>query len=116
MLAQKTNRFFTKMKDKNLQKKFEFVIKRITIKLATEYKPEKIILYDSLANGNPRENIDIDMLIIKDLKTKNYSDRWIEVRRLTRELTEGISFKPILVRPLNHPARRFRVNLSESPP
>jgi predicted nucleotidyltransferase len=62
---------------------YQTEIKKITESIKKHYKPEKIILFGSYANGKPRENSDIDLVVIK--KTK---DRFI--RRLFK-VVEGIN-------------------------
>ncbi len=54
---------------------------RIVNVIQHEYKPEKVILFGSLANGNVTACSDIDLLIIKDTK-KRPIDRCVEVARL----------------------------------
>ncbi|MCX6249339.1 MAG: nucleotidyltransferase domain-containing protein [Bacteroidetes bacterium] len=56
-------------------------IKEIVIRIATDYNPDKIILFGSYANGSPDENSDIDFLVIKDSE-KSRPERGIEVRKL----------------------------------
>lgn len=45
-------------------------IKRITNQIVKHYKPEKIILFGSFAYGKPKENSDLDLLIIKRSRKK----------------------------------------------
>ncbi len=45
------------------------------------YKPEKVILFGSYANGTPCEDSDLDFCIIKNTSTRNI-ERPREVRRL----------------------------------
>jgi predicted nucleotidyltransferase len=52
------------------------IIKDIVQKLITGYKPEKIILFGSPAYGAPREDSDIDLLIIKETDTPPLIDGW----------------------------------------
>jgi len=59
---------------RQLRKKYKKELKKITDKIVKGYKPEKIVLFGSLANGNIRKNSDIDLLIVKDTKEK-YWDR-----------------------------------------
>lgn len=59
---------------KQLRKKYKRELQKITTKIVKNYKPEKIILFGSLANGNIRRNSDIDLLIVKKTKEK-YWDR-----------------------------------------
>ena len=42
------------------------IISEIINKIAYGYKPEKIILFGSYAVGNPTEDSDLDILVIKD--------------------------------------------------
>jgi predicted nucleotidyltransferase len=41
-------------------------INEIISKIIQQFKPEKIILFGSYANGKPTEESDLDLLIIKD--------------------------------------------------
>ena len=45
-------------------------IDEIKRRIVENFKPEKIILFGSYADGNPKEDSDLDLLIIKD---SNYS-------------------------------------------
>ena len=58
-------------------------ITEIVNKIVLNYKPEKIILFGSYAEGNPTEDSDLDFLIIKDTDKSSY-ERDMEVRRLLR--------------------------------
>lgn len=62
--------------------KQEKEIKKIVNQIVENYKPEKVILFGSFAYGKPKENSDVDLMVIK--KTNN---RFI--RRLFR-VVEGI--------------------------
>ena len=53
-------------------------LERIITLLKTEYDPEKIILFGSLATGNIHEWSDIDLFIIKETD-KRPIDRCIEI-------------------------------------
>ncbi|MEM2135245.1 MAG: nucleotidyltransferase domain-containing protein [Candidatus Jordarchaeaceae archaeon] len=53
----------------------------IVEKLKSEYKPLKIILFGSYAYGNPGEDSDIDLLILKDTGRRRV-DRFVEVKRI----------------------------------
>jgi len=50
-------------------------------KIATGYKPDKIILIGSYASGTPNEDSDLDLIIIKDSKLPR-PERTIQVRKL----------------------------------
>ena len=41
-------------------------INEITKRIVNKFKPQKIILFGSYANGTPTEESDLDLLIIKD--------------------------------------------------
>jgi predicted nucleotidyltransferase len=41
-------------------------ISEIVNKIASGYKPDKIILFGSYARGNPNEDSDLDLFVIKD--------------------------------------------------
>ncbi len=47
------------------RKKFDEEIKNIVEQLVRLYKPDRIILFGSLANANTKEGTDIDLFIIK---------------------------------------------------
>ncbi len=67
------------------KKEIDEVVKRIV----ENYKPEKIILFGSYAYGNPSEDSDLDLLIIKDSKLPRYK-RGREVRRYLRGLKVAV--------------------------
>lgn len=56
-------------------------ISEIVKKIATGYKPDKIILIGSYASGTPNENSDLDLIIIKDSNLPR-PERTIQVRKL----------------------------------
>ena len=71
------------------QKNFEIVKK-----IKKQYQPDKIILFGSYAYGEPTENSDIDLLIIKE-SNKRRIDRFCEVRKIIRDI-KGISIQPVV--------------------
>jgi predicted nucleotidyltransferase len=65
--------------DKNLRKaKLEAELKRILKILHSEYSPERLILFGSLAEGKAEETSDIDLIIIKRTD-KRFTERIGEV-------------------------------------
>lgn len=56
-------------------------IKEISNKIAKEYKPEKIILFGSWAWGEPRQDSDIDLFIVKKSEERRI-ERERQVQRL----------------------------------
>ena len=71
------------------------IISDIVEKLIEGYQPDKIILFGSYAYGEPTEDSDIDMLIIKDTD-KRRIDRCVEVRKLVYDPNRGIPFSPLV--------------------
>jgi predicted nucleotidyltransferase len=71
------------------------IVSDIVEKLKQGYQPNKIILFGSYAYGEPTEDSDIDMLIIKDTD-KRRIDRWMEVRKLTRDPERKVPFSPLV--------------------
>lgn len=58
-------------------------IARIRALIVEKYKPEKIIIFGSMATGNVHENSDIDIVIIKNTK-KRFLDRTLQVSQITK--------------------------------
>ena len=58
-------------------------IKIVVNTIVEKYSPEKIIIFGSYANGNPTEDSDVDLLIIKDTNVPR-SKRLREVRKYLR--------------------------------
>ena len=69
------------------------VTRDILSKIVAEYAPQKVILFGSYAYGEPDEDSDIDLLIIKDTD-KRPIERWIEVKRLLRDRNRTLSAAP----------------------
>jgi predicted nucleotidyltransferase len=65
-------------------------LKDVTATLITKYKPEKIILFGSLASGKVGDTTDIDLLVVKNTN-KPYYDRIREVTSLC-DYNVGIDF------------------------
>ena len=56
-------------------------ISEIVAKIASGYKPVRIILFGSYANGNPNEDSDLDLFIIKETDLPR-PERTIMVRKM----------------------------------
>lgn len=54
-------------------------IQQLVNEIAEGYKPDKIYLFGSYANGTPTKDSDIDLFIVKDTDTK-WNERHIGVR------------------------------------
>lgn len=74
------------------------IIQGILEKLLSEYAPQKVILFGSYAYGNPRQDSDIDLLIIKNT-SERFIDRWVTVRRLLSDPKRTISLETIVLTP-----------------
>lgn len=71
------------------------IITDVTKKIIEKYKPIKVILFGSYAYGEPTEESDIDLLIIKNTD-KRPVDRWVEVKRLLRDNSRTIPITPLV--------------------
>jgi len=69
------------MSKRRHQKKYQKEIKKITQQIVKNYKPEKIILFGSFAYGKPKENSDVDLLVIKKTR-KKFGSRLFEVAKV----------------------------------
>lgn len=74
------------------------VIQEIVRRLVAEYAPQKIILFGSYAYGQPDEDSDIDLLIIKETHER-FSERLDTVRRTVTGAHRRIPFEPIVLTP-----------------
>jgi hypothetical protein len=75
----------TKREIKAIIKRYEEELKK------TRYKPQRVILYGSYARGHPREDSDIDLIVVsEDFKNMNFKER-LE----TLGLAAGRVFEPI---------------------
>lgn len=71
------------------------IINQMVEKIVKEYQPKKVILFGSYAYGAPTEDSDIDLLIIKDTD-KRRIDRWVEVKRILRDLSGNLAVSPFV--------------------
>jgi predicted nucleotidyltransferase len=71
------------------------MIEDILRKIVAAYAPQKVILFGSYAYGEPNEDSDIDLLIIKDTD-KRPIERWMEVKRLLRDRDRTVSVSPLV--------------------
>jgi uncharacterized protein len=78
--------------------RIEKTLNEIVRRLVADYKPEKIILFGSYAYGEPHEDSDLDMLIIKETRERPF-DRVTAVIRLTSDAYRYIGFEPLVFTP-----------------
>jgi predicted nucleotidyltransferase len=58
-------------------------INQVVEKIVQNVHPEKVILFGSYANGNPNNDSDLDLLVIKDMPQKKVR-RGREIRKFLR--------------------------------
>ena len=75
---------------------FESEIKSITGQIIEKYKPEKIILFGSTAQGKLTSDSDMDLLIIKENTPLYGADR---IRELSRMIERNIPVDFLIYRP-----------------
>lgn len=66
--------------------------------VAEKYKPEKIILYGSVARGNIRKDSDIDLCIIKKTNLPLRKRIW-KVYSLIRDIDYNYPLEPVIFTP-----------------
>ena len=55
-------------------------VREYVVKLADEFRPERVILFGSLAEGRATADSDVDLMVVMEGKT-NGMDRALEIRR-----------------------------------
>lgn len=71
-------------------------IRAIGERLKKEYRAEKVILFGSYARGETTEDSDVDILVIAPT-TERFFQRMATVKRLIRDLRNGLSVAPIVL-------------------
>ena len=74
-------------------------------KIKKDYRAEKVILFGSYAKGNETEDSDVDLLVVAPTKER-YFERMASVRRLIRDLRDGLAVSPIVLTPVELEKRR----------
>ena len=72
-------------------------LQQIIRRLIEGYQPQRIILFGSLAYGEPDEDSDIDLLVIKDTEKKNRIDRFVEVKKIIYNPKLKIPISPLIL-------------------
>ncbi len=78
----------------NSEREIETIVKQI----ADQYRPLKVILFGSHAWGQPTDDSDIDLLIVKDT-AERFIERWVAVRALIADPGRRVPVEPIVVTP-----------------
>ncbi len=73
-------------------------IEQIAQRLIESYQPQRIILFGSMAYGEPDDDSDIDMLVVKET-TESPLERRLRVRRLVADPRRRIPFSPLVLTP-----------------
>lgn len=74
------------------------ILDDIVRRLSRDYEPEQMILFGSYAYGEPTDESDIDLLIVKDTG-ESPLQWWTNVRKLVSDLRIGFAFSPLVVTP-----------------
>lgn len=85
-------------KRQRTKRQFRSLILRLTDEIRQGYQPEKIILFGSYAYGQPTQDSDIDLLIVKESERPRW-ERFVEVSKLIFELSQGMSVEPHIYTP-----------------
>jgi len=79
----------------NAKGKVKKLILEMLNKIIVEYQPEKVILFGSYAYGEPTQESDIDLMIIKNtLETP--CERWMQVKKILRDPNRIIPVSPLV--------------------
>lgn len=80
-------------------------LKAIAERLKKEYGAERVILFGSHAMGKATRDSDIDLLVVAPT-TERLFERMSTVRRLVRDLRNGLPIAPIVLTPQEIDARK----------
>jgi predicted nucleotidyltransferase len=80
-------------------------LKKIADRLKRSYRAEKVILFGSYATGDATEDSDVDLFIIAPTNER-FFERMASVRRLIRDLRNGLPVAPIVLTPEEIEERR----------
>jgi len=73
-------------------------LKKIADRLKRSYRAEKVILFGSYAIGEATEDSDVDLFIIAPTNER-FFERMASIRRLIRDLRNGLPVAPIVLTP-----------------
>ena len=74
------------------------VLQQIIHRLIEGYQPQQLVLFGSLAYGEPDEDSDIDLLIVKET-TETPLERRVHVRQLVSDPQRRIPLSPLVLTP-----------------
>lgn len=73
-------------------------ISEIVEKLKKKYNPLKVILFGSYAHGNPTDDSDIDLFILKNTDESRV-DRFVHVKRIVYDPSRTVPVSPLVYTP-----------------
>ena len=80
------------------RRRVDNVLAQVVQVLTSRYQPERIVLFGSWAYGEPSDESDIDVLIIKQTD-QPFHRRWAEVAKLLQPVVRGVDFSPFVMTP-----------------
>jgi predicted nucleotidyltransferase len=81
-----------------MKRKLDKRLHTIGNKIKRDYSAERVILFGSSAKGNATEDSDVDLLVVAPTKER-FFERMASVRRLIRDLRDGLAVSPIVLTP-----------------
>src|SRR3990170_1288648 len=91
--------------EKRIKREMNRRLRRIGKKIKQEYRAERVILFGSHARGDATEDSDVDLLVVAPTKER-FFERMASVRRLIRDLRDGLPVSPIVLTPVELEKRR----------
>jgi predicted nucleotidyltransferase len=79
-------------------KRFTVWLQSIVEKIRREYQPDRVVLFGSYAYGQPNEDSDVDLLVIKQT-TERPIDRRVAVARIISDPNATIPVEVIVLTP-----------------
>src|SRR3990167_8810207 len=80
------------------RRRVDNVLAQVVELLKSRYQPERIVLFGSWAYGEPSDDSDVDVLIVKQTN-QPFHRRWAEVSQLLQPVIRGIDFSPFVMTP-----------------
>ena len=80
------------------------VIGEIVARLVAGYRPQRVVLFGSYAEGHPRPDSDLDLLIIKQTDER-FIDRCAHVRRILTDPRRTVPLETLVLTPQEVEAR-----------
>lgn len=85
-------------------------LRKIGKRLREEYRAERVILFGSHATGKATKDSDVDLLVVAPTKER-FFERMATVRRLIRDLRDGLPVAPVVLT-----ARELEIRRREGDP